>query len=64
MFKAMDRAMPIFSLAFAQSAEATTGPEPKPRLSPVFIQDAVTPWGQETLLLALWRAQQAQDQDQ
>ncbi|SHE35363.1 hypothetical protein SAMN05444279_101266 [Ruegeria intermedia] len=54
--------MPIFPLAPAQRAEATTGPEPKPRRAPVFIQDAVTPWGRETLLLALWRAQQDQDQ--
>ncbi|WP_205627900.1 hypothetical protein [Ruegeria marisrubri] len=57
----MDHALPIFPLAPAQSAEATTGPKPKPRRAPVFIQDAVTPWGQETLLLALWRAQQDQD---
>ena len=62
MLKGMDHVMPIVPLAPAQSAEATTSPEPKPRRAPVFIQDAVTPWGQETLLLALWRAQQDQDQ--
>lgn len=62
MLHVMDLAMPIVPLAPAQSAEATTDPKPKPRRAPVFIQDAVTPWGQETLLLTLWRAQQDQDQ--
>ena len=39
-----------------------TGGEPKPRRSPVFINDAVTPWRQETLLLSILRAQSEEDQ--
>ena len=34
---------------------ATTGPAPARRPGPVFIQDAVTPFGGATLLLALLR---------
>ena len=45
----------------AYKPQDKTGPERKPRRSPVFIQDAVTPWGAETLLLALIRAQQNMD---
>ena len=44
-------------------SDAATGPEPKPRRAPVFIQDAVTPWGQDTMLLALWR-QRITDHDE
>ena len=36
---------------------ATTGPAPARRPGPVFIQDAVTPFGGATLLLALLRAE-------
>lgn len=35
-----------------------TAPDPsKPRPAPVFIGDAVQPWGGETMLLAILRAQ-------
>lgn len=59
----MDRALtsPIWS--FAHDAESDTGPPPKPRRAPVFIHDAVTPWGHETMLLKLLR-DQATDQDE
>lgn len=54
---------PLWTLT--QQVQDKTGPEQKPRRSPVFIQDAVTPWGGETLLLALLRAQQeGTDQDE
>ncbi|MBY6056037.1 hypothetical protein KUV26_09465 [Leisingera daeponensis] len=43
----------------APLAEAGTRPEPKPARAPLFIQDAVTPWPDGTLLLALWRLQEA-----
>ncbi|EDZ45833.1 hypothetical protein [Leisingera daeponensis] len=44
-------------------AEAGTKPKPKSARSPLFIQDAVTPWADGTLLLALWRMQEAESQD-
>ncbi|NSY37849.1 hypothetical protein [Leisingera sp. ANG59] len=44
-------------------AEAGTKTKPKPARTPLFIQDAVTPWGDDTLLLALWRIQEAERQD-
>ena len=57
----MDTAIhpPFWSFGRTDSSEApvATGPEPRPRRSPVFIHDAVTPWGGETLLLSLLRAQ-------
>jgi len=40
-----------------------TAPERTARRGPVFIQDAVTPWGGETLLLSLLRAQALADLD-
>lgn len=43
-------------------ARATSGPERQPRPAPVFIQDAITLWGPDTLLLKLLR-DQAADQD-
>ncbi|TMV06835.1 hypothetical protein FGK63_11980 [Ruegeria sediminis] len=54
----MDRAWTAPPWGLAQDAETATGPPPEPLRAPVFIQDAVTPWGPDTLLLALWRAQQ------
>ncbi|WP_170326349.1 hypothetical protein [Ruegeria arenilitoris] len=59
----MDRALthPIWTVP--QETDATTGPERKPTRAPVFINDAVTPWGQETLLLKLLR-DQAADQEE
>lgn len=60
----MDRAADIPIWAIGRVNDTTTGPERKPLRSPVFIHDAVTPWGRETLLLALWREQQARDQDE
>ncbi|UWQ50214.1 hypothetical protein K3722_01840 [Leisingera caerulea] len=44
-------------------AEAGTKPKPEPARPPLFIQDAVTPFGDGTLLLALWRMQDAEGQD-
>ncbi|MGI9370758.1 MAG: hypothetical protein ACR2O2_18165 [Ruegeria sp.] len=47
----------------APDTESVTGPPSKPRRSPVFIHDAITPWGRDTMLLALWR-EQVRDQDE
>jgi hypothetical protein len=45
--------------------EAATGPEPGPRrTTPVFIGDAVHPWGRETLLLEIIRRDEARRADQ
>ncbi|WP_254442518.1 hypothetical protein [Ruegeria arenilitoris] len=52
---------PIWTLA--NDAEVTTGPKTKPARAPLLIHDAVTPWGNETLLLKLLR-DQAADQDE
>ncbi|WP_300059127.1 hypothetical protein [uncultured Roseobacter sp.] len=41
--------------------QATTQPEEKRRAAPVFIGDAVQPFGQDTLLLAILR-RDAEDQ--
>ncbi|WP_170593267.1 hypothetical protein [Ruegeria arenilitoris] len=59
----MDRAFsrPLWPVRF--EAQATSGPEPQPRPAPVFIQDAVTPWGPDTILLKLLR-DQAADQEE
>ncbi|WP_170391266.1 hypothetical protein [Ruegeria arenilitoris] len=59
----MDRALsrPLWPARF--EAQATSGPEPQPRPAPVLIQDAVTPWGPDTLLLKLLR-DQAADQEE
>lgn len=48
----------------AADASAATQPEPRRRPSPIFIGDAVQPWGRETLLLAVLRrdAEDAEDQ--
>ncbi|WP_171101617.1 MULTISPECIES: hypothetical protein [unclassified Ruegeria] len=59
----MDRALTPPFWVPAQKTEAATGPEPKPRRAPVFIHDAVTPWGAETMLLKVLR-DQALDQDE
>ncbi|WP_037313731.1 hypothetical protein [Ruegeria halocynthiae] len=59
----MDRAVTPPLWTFAQDTDIATGPPPKPRRAPVFIHDAVTPWGQDTLLLKLLR-DQAADQDE
>lgn len=42
---------------------STTGPERRRMRSPVFIGDALTPWGGETLLLAMLRAQALELED-
>ncbi|KIC11526.1 hypothetical protein RA19_05660 [Leisingera sp. ANG-M1] len=47
----------------AQDAETRTRPKPKPVRAPLFIQDAVTPWADGTMLLALWRLQEAEERD-
>lgn len=49
---------------FAPAKKEATGPKPVPGKPPVFIMDAVTPIGGETLLLALLRAQSAVPDDQ
>ena len=59
----MDRALSPSIWSFSKDAEASAGPERKPLRAPVFIQDAVTPWRDETLLLKLLR-DQATDQDE
>ncbi|MES0825750.1 hypothetical protein [Ruegeria sp. SCP11] len=59
----MDRALIPTLWTFSQDSDAATGPERKPMRAPIFIHDAVTPWGQETLLLKLLR-EQAADQDE
>ncbi|WP_298934296.1 hypothetical protein [uncultured Ruegeria sp.] len=59
----MDRAIPPPLWAFLQDTDAVTGPPPKPMRTPIFIHDAVTPWGPETMLLKLLREQVA-DQDE
>ncbi|MCR9126372.1 MAG: hypothetical protein NXH82_09595 [Rhodobacteraceae bacterium] len=38
-----------------RAAAARTDPPPPKRGGPVFVQDAITPWGGETMLLALLR---------
>ncbi|QDI77036.1 MULTISPECIES: hypothetical protein [Leisingera] len=50
-------------LQTAKDAETRARPEPEPARAPLFIQDAVTPWADGTLLLALWRMQEAKGQD-
>ncbi|WP_298851807.1 hypothetical protein [uncultured Ruegeria sp.] len=59
----MDRTLTPFVWTFSSDAEVKTGPEFKPMRSPVFIHDAVTPWGAETMLLKLLR-EQAADQEE
>ncbi len=59
----MERALTPPLWAFARDVDTTTGLPPKPRRAPVFIHDAITPWGQETLLLKLLR-EQAADQEE
>lgn len=49
---------------FERPAQTATAPERAPRKAPVFIADAVTPFGGETLLLSLLRAQAWRDEDQ
>ncbi len=59
----MDRALTAPIWALSQDAEASTGPERRPLRAPVFINDAVIPWRDETLLLKLLR-DQAADQEE
>lgn len=59
----MDRALTAPIWSFSQEADATPAPERKPMRAPVFINDALTPWGHETLLLKLMR-DQAADQEE
>ena len=59
----MDRALTPPLWTPSDAAETHTGPAPKPLRAPVFIHDAITPWGSETLLLKLLR-EQAADQDE
>ncbi|WP_420585762.1 hypothetical protein [Ruegeria sp.] len=59
----MDRALTPPLWTISQDSDTATGPERKPMRAPIFIHDAMTPWGQETLLLKLLR-DQAIDQDE
>lgn len=59
----MEQIYPATFLPLARDAENATKHKPKPVRAPLFIQDAVTPWGEETLLLALWRLQETPHQD-
>ncbi|WP_050605107.1 hypothetical protein [Ruegeria sp. 6PALISEP08] len=59
----MDRAITPPFWAFSQDTDSTTGPQPKPMRAPVFIHDAVTPWGSETLLLKFLREQVADQEE-
>ncbi|RLJ99881.1 hypothetical protein [Ruegeria conchae] len=59
----MDRAITPPFWGFLTDSDATTGPPTKPMRAPVFINDAVIPWRDETLLLKLLR-DQATDQDE
>ncbi|NOC92060.1 hypothetical protein [Ruegeria sp. HKCCD6604] len=59
----MDCTLTPFAWTFSSDTEAAAGPERKPMRAPVFIHDAVTPWGAETMLLKLLR-EQAADQDE
>ena len=59
----MDRALTPSIWSVPTDAASATGPERKPMRAPVFIQDAVTPLGYETLLLKVLRDQSA-DQDE
>lgn len=60
----MDLTLPHPFWRISEDAESRTKtkPDPKSRSAPVFINDAVTPWGRETLLLTILR-QQAMDRD-
>ena len=46
----------------SEAAATQSRPKPEKLRAPLFIQDAVTPFGDGTLLLALWRFQEAVDQ--
>ncbi|MCX8953265.1 hypothetical protein OU790_07440 [Ruegeria sp. NA] len=59
----MDHALTPFVWTVSRDAEVMAKPDPKPLRAPVFIHDAVTPWGAETMLLKLLR-EQAADQDE
>jgi hypothetical protein len=60
----MDQTLSWFFRPATEAAEhIRTGPDRRALSSPVFIQDAVTPWADGTLLLDQLRRQQAQDQE-
>ncbi|WP_424978006.1 hypothetical protein [Leisingera sp. S232] len=54
---------PFLPSVAGAAAGTENRPKPKPVRAPVFLQDAMTPWVDGILLLALWRLQQAEDQD-
>lgn len=61
----MERALraPFWAVADTTPTDrVVTGPEPR-RGAPVFMTDAVTPWGNETLLLSILRQQAMPDDD-
>ncbi|WP_298840137.1 hypothetical protein [uncultured Roseobacter sp.] len=53
-----------FSIRFFDADTATAPERPVRRKSPVFIGDAVQPWGPDTLLLDLMRRDAESDTDQ
>ncbi|MGV6804999.1 MAG: hypothetical protein ACWA49_12390 [Ruegeria sp.] len=59
----MDHALKPSFWTVVPQIRTVTRPERKPGRAPVFIHDAVTPWGRETLLLKLLR-EQAADQEE
>ncbi len=59
----MEQSLRAPILRYSNDAETQSRPKPERLRAPVFIQDAVTPLGDGTLLLALWRFQKAEGQD-
>ena len=59
----MEKTLRTPFLQVSKDAETRTRPKPKPARAPLFIQDAVTPWEDGTMLLTLWRMQEAEDQN-
>ncbi len=59
----MDRALPPLFWGLAQDTDTETGPPRKPARAPVFIHDAITPWGAETMLLKVLRDQAADHEE-
>ncbi|KIC24760.1 MULTISPECIES: hypothetical protein [unclassified Leisingera] len=59
----MEQTLRLPFLRYSKEAETQKLPASKPLRAPLFIQDAVTPFGDGTLLLALWRFQEADGQD-
>lgn len=63
MIPRMEQTMRAQILRYSKDAETQSRPKPERLRAPLFIQDVVTPFGDGTLLLALWRFQEAEGQD-